>query len=90
MSKESLLKEVHAYKALALQIERLEAQKAEIKAVLELEAIKNGGEVIVDVFKIKLITAERENFSLKKAREVLGDSLNPFITVSSYTQLRIG
>ena len=89
MSKEALLEQVRQYKLLQNQMERLEAQRNEIKAILELEAIKHGGEVIIDVFKIKLIAAERENFSLKKAKEVFGDKLNPFISLSSYTQLRI-
>lgn len=86
-----LLQSVLSYKELKSKIAFLENELKTHKEVIETAASQTpDGKIVTEKFKITLSIAERENFSLKTARAVLGeDVLKEFITVSAYTTLRV-
>ncbi len=81
---------VLSYKEIKAKISFLENELKTHKEVIEAAASKTAdGKIITQDYKITLTIAERENFSLKNAKAVLGDSLKPFISTSAYTTLRV-
>jgi hypothetical protein len=90
MTKSQLIETCEEYKTLKHRIQALEKQAQERKAILEEEVIKSGdNEIIAGAFKIALIEQTRESFDLKAAKPVLGDELNPFLKLTTFTQLRV-
>ena len=78
-STESLDVAVASYKDIKAKIAFLEEQLKASKAIIENAASQTAdGKIITPDYKITLSIAERENFSLKNAKAVLGDALNPF------------
>ncbi len=82
---------VAKYKDIKAQMTFLESQLKPIKDTLEVAASQMpDGTIITEAFKIALTIAQRENFSLKNAKAALGeDALKPFISISTYSMLRV-
>lgn len=82
---------VLSYKEIKAKITYLENELKTHKEVIE-EAAKSteNGSIIREEWKVVLTIAERESFSLKNAKAVLGEAtLKPFISTSTYTVLRV-
>lgn len=81
---------VLTYQEIKSKIAFLENELKAPKAIIEDAASKTqDGKIVTASYKITLSVAERENFSLKNAKAVLGDALSPFISTSCYTTLRV-
>jgi hypothetical protein len=88
---DSLLNTVNTYRALKRQIQRLEEELKEKRDALEAAARQTPDGVLeTPDFKITLTLAQRENFNLKTAKQVLGEeALKDFISVTNYTLVRV-
>lgn len=88
---DSIDEAVATYKTLKAQIAKLEAQLQPVKEALEHAASQTADGVILgETFKVTLVIAQRENFKLKDAKAILGaEILEPFISTSTYSQLRV-
>ena len=88
---ETLDQAVLTYQEIKAKIAFLENELKAPRAIIEEAASKTeDGKIITASYKITLSIAERENFSLKNAKAVLGEAaLKPFISTSAYTTLRV-
>lgn len=78
------------YRRIQNEIKNLEDMAKLYRDDLDAVAKANGGQVDCGQYRIKSIGCKRENFSLKNAKQALGDKvLAPFISVSEYSQLKI-
>lgn len=78
------------YRRIQAEIKNLEDLAKVFRDDLEQLAQAAGGTLNAGQYRIKAIPFKRENFSLKNARQALGDKvLAPFVSVSEGTQLRI-
>lgn len=77
------------YIALKAQMEQIEGHLKRVRPVIE-DAVPLGETKVIAGHKISHTEAIRENFQLKAARfTVPAEVLAPFITISTYTQLRV-
>lgn len=90
-SQNELTQAVLTYKELKAKIAFLEAELKAPKAVIEAACEKTAdGSIITEDFKVSLSIQERETFSLKNAKAVLGEeALKPFISKTVYSTLRV-
>lgn len=80
------------YKLLKAQEDQLAAVISSLKAELEraIEQQGSNGVLHLEDFTLKVSACERENFSLKSARETIpSEVLQPFVSVTSYTRLTV-
>jgi hypothetical protein len=81
---------VATYKDISAKIKFLEEQLKAPKEVIEAAAAQTAdGKIVTPEYKVTLSIVTRENFSLKNAKPVLGSALDPFISKSTYTQLKV-
>lgn len=87
---QSLDGKAREYKRIQKEIENLEDLAKLFRDDLDQAAKAAGGQVDCGQYRIKSVSCKRENFSLKNAKQALGDeALRPFISVSQYSQLKI-
>lgn len=88
---EALTQAVLSYREIKAKITFLENELKAHKNVIEDAASKTkDGVIITSEYKITLSIAERESFSLKQAKAVLGEEvLKDFISRTPYTTLRV-
>ena len=78
------------YKALIAEIEQLEKMVKPYRDTLENAALESNGVIDLGSYRVTVTPIEREVFSIKRAREVLGQTvLKPFLRVSKFNQLRV-
>lgn len=78
------------YKSLQSQVKKIEEEMKPFREALETAALDAGGVIQLPDFKISLIEATREGFSLSDARKAIPEEvLRPFVKPISYTQLRV-
>lgn len=65
---------------------QLKAPMATIRAAAETAP---EGQIITEEYKIMLVSQEREYCDLRAAKAALGNKLKPFLSKTSYKQLRI-
>lgn len=83
-------KAVEAFRVLRTRIAILEAELKIPREIMQKAAEKSLNGIVTGTgYKISLIDCEREVFDLKAARVVLGKRLGPFLSVSSYKQMRV-
>lgn len=86
------LNEVAAtYKAIQAEMDRLEEELRPLKTMLE-EAATASPNSFLDLpgYQVRISPTEREVFSLKTARERMGEQiLKPFIRISRFNTLRV-
>lgn len=81
---------VLSYKEIKAKLAFLENElKPHKEAIEDACAQTVDGVIITGEYKITLTIAQRESLKLKDAKAVLGDKLNPFISSSTYTILRV-
>lgn len=89
MNTVNLDEQITEYQKIQRQIKELEERLKPVRAILEESALNAGGVVTTETHVVKLVEISRENLNLKEAKKELGDKLNPFISTTHYTQLRV-
>ena len=86
----SIISELRQLKAMKAELEsEISAKQAEILGYLKCSGYEASQECIGIDFIAKWNTCERASFSKDKLKEVLGEDLSPFQTVSTYERLYI-
>lgn len=88
---ETLNQAVLTYKELKAKITFLENELKSSKEIIEAALSQTQeGSIITENWKASLSISQRESFSLKNAKAILGEeALKPFISNSVYTSLRV-
>ncbi len=87
----SLNQVASAYKSIQDDISALEEELATHRSILE-EAALATPHLMLDLqdFRVNVSPSERDVFSLKEAREQLGDkTLRPYLRLSKYNRLKV-
>lgn len=89
--KPNLDQDVIDYKDLAAKIKFFSEKQKAVRDRIEAAVTKiPEGKIITPEYAIVLTVCERETFSLKDAKAVLGEAkLKPFMSSTVYTQLRV-
>ena len=82
---------VAEYKEIKAKLNFLQEQLKAPAEVIRLAAeAAPDGKIVTPEYKILLTEINSDRFDLKKAMEILGrDKLEPFLSTSTYTQLRV-
>ena len=90
MKKADLEKAILEFKKMKFAMSAMEQKIKPIKEAIEAEVAKAPEkQIIIGGHKLALVAQSRETISVKEAKAVLGDVLDPFIKISHFNQLRV-